>query len=83
MRLELVERPVSANTIEALQEILEDAKAGIYVGFVIGLVRPRRRFTVHCVGEACETPSWSRSICLSIDDHLRDMIASDDKDTTF
>jgi hypothetical protein len=60
--------------IEALAEIHEDARAGLYTGFVIGLLRPRRRFTVHCIGEACESPAWSRTICLSIDDELREMV---------
>jgi hypothetical protein len=83
MRLELVRDHISHHTVEALEEILHEARAGTYTGFVIGLTRPRRRFSVHCVGEACESPNWSRGICLAIDDELREMIASDDRDTTF
>ncbi|MGA0608864.1 hypothetical protein [Caldimonas sp. KR1-144] len=83
MRLELVRGHISAVTIEALEQLLEDARAGHYTGFVIALTRPRRRFSVHCVGEACESPTWSRGMCLSIDDELRSMIREDDRPTGF
>lgn len=74
MKLELVRTPISGDTVEALRELVEDARAGLYTGFVIGLLRPRLRYTVHCVGEACERPAWSRSVCLAIDDDLREML---------
>jgi hypothetical protein len=83
MKLELVRSPISHHTVEALEQLLEEAREGIYTGFIIGLVRPRRRYSVHCVGEACDTPTWSRGICRVIDDELAGMIASDDRDTTF
>lgn len=74
MPLELVPEPVPRETIEALETILERARAGKYVGFVIGLQRPRRKFTVYCVGASCDNPTWSRGMCLAIDDELQQLV---------
>lgn len=74
MKLELVHAPISGDTLDALQELVEDARAGLYTGFVIGLLRPRLRYSVHCVGEACERPSWSRGILKALDDDLSRLI---------
>lgn len=83
MKLELVTNHIPAETIAALEQLYMDAVQGEYTGFVIGLLRPRRRFSVHCVGEACDSPHWSRTICLSIDDKLRAMIESEGHTTYF
>lgn len=83
MKLELIQTPLPVETIAALEQLYIEASTGAYTGFVIGLTRPRRKFSVHCVGEACTSPHWSRAICLSIDDKLRAMIESDDRTTSF
>ncbi len=74
IKLELVHAHISANTVEALLTLTEAASNGEYTGFVIGVLRPRNRFSVHCAGEACDRPAWSRTIVLSIDDELREMV---------
>lgn len=76
MAVELVPEPVPLDTIKALELILERTRAGKYIGFVIGLQRPRRKFTVHCVGAACINPTWSRGMCLAIDDELQQLVRS-------
>ncbi len=83
MRLELIRSPISGDTIEALEQLLKEAREGHYIGFVIGLIRPRRRYSVHCVGEACVFPSWSRGILAAADDELANMIAREERDTNF
>lgn len=84
MKLELVRQEISRDTVEALEEILQDARAGLYTGFVIGLLRPRRRYSVHCIGEGCESPTWSRGILRALDDELKVLVDIENRgDTKF
>lgn len=83
MTLELVRTPIPAEPVAALEKILEDARAGIYTGFIIGLTRPRLRFSVHCVGDACTRTTWARGICDVLKDELRDIDRGEDRDTQF
>jgi hypothetical protein len=83
VRLELVRAPISGDTVQALEQLLTEAREGAYIGFVIGLIRPRRRYSVHCVGEACVFPSWARGILAVADDELAAMIAGEERDTNF
>lgn len=85
MRLELVrENFASDDTVRALEEILERARSGEYVGFIIGLIKPRRRYTVHCCAEACNNPTFSRGVCRAIDDDLHLLVhANDGPETLF
>lgn len=82
MKLELLRDPISTETIEALEELLERARRGDAVGFVIAVQKPRGRYSVHCVGEACNHPTRSRGMCMAIDDQLREMIHGDSSQDT-
>lgn len=82
MKLELVRQPISENVIEALEELLADARAGLYTGFVIGLLRPRQRYTVHCIGEACERPTWALGICSVMAHELQKVVDAESQEET-
>lgn len=74
MKLELIRSEISDDTVRALVQLAEDAGSGVYTGFAIALLRPRLRYSVHCIGEACERPTWTRGILNVLDDELREMI---------
>lgn len=79
--MQLIKEPLSTDTIGAFQDMLEGAISGHYVGAVVGLLLPRRRYTVHCFGEACRNPTFARGVCLALDDELRHLIHSDGLET--
>ncbi len=82
--MQLVRETISADSVEAIQQILEGFIRGQYTGAGVGLIRPRRRFTVHCLGEACRNPTLARGLCLSIDDELSDLLhGGGEQDTVF
>lgn len=82
--MQLLRDPISTDTIEAFAKLLEGAMEGKYVGAVIGVIRPRRRYTVHCIGDACRNPTFARGVVQAIDDELRYSIHGDDlHETTF
>lgn len=83
MRLELVRTSIPPHTAEALLQLAAEAADGEYTGFVIGLCRPRLRYSIHCVGEACERPTWSRGICTEIIAELQKIAESDQGATNF
>jgi len=82
VKLEIVRSPISDDTVRALVQLADDAASGAYIGFAIGLLRPRLRYSVHCVGEACERPTWTRGIVHVLDDELRAIIQSKSFDAT-
>lgn len=82
MKLELVRSTIPPHTAEALLQLAAEAQDGQYTGFVIGLCRPRMRYSIHCVGEACERPTWSRGICTAIIAELHKLTEDDDRETT-
>jgi hypothetical protein len=82
--MQLIRDPVSTDTIEAFAKLLEGAMEGRYVGAVIGVIHPRRRYTVHCIGEASKNPTFARGVVAAIDDELRHSIHGDDlAETTY
>jgi hypothetical protein len=82
--MQLIKDPISADTIEAFAKLLEGAIEGRYVGAVIGVIRPRRRYSVHCIGEASRNPTFARGVVQAIDDDLRDSIHGDEmQETTY
>lgn len=83
--MQLVKAAISIDSIEAIEQIRQGFLEGHYIGAVVGLIRPRMRYTVHCIGMACRNPTFSRGVTAAIDDELRDMIHGDGggQDTVF
>jgi hypothetical protein len=63
-------RGVSVETIEVLEDLLRQAKAGKVVGICYAAMHEKRRFTVHACGEAGRNPTFARGMVASLDDHL-------------
>lgn len=83
MPYQLVHDPISTDTVQALEQILESAKRGDVIGVAFALFLKRRKFMVDCAGEACDNPALARGAIAVLDDHLGDMIRGrTDRNTT-
>ncbi len=61
---------VSKETVECLEDLLRQAKAGEVIGICYAAMGKQRRFTVHACGESARNPTFSRGMVASLDDHL-------------
>lgn len=64
---------VDAETIEALEQLLEQARAGQILGVAFVAMRKRREFVGDATGEAYRNPTFARGMLAALDDHLRDL----------
>lgn len=74
MSYHLVKEEISKDTVEALEQLLESAKAGQVIGIAFALMLRRRKFLVDCAGEACTNPVLARGAVGALDDQLGLMI---------
>jgi hypothetical protein len=65
---------VSADTIECLARLLEQAKRGEVLGLAFGVILRRSNYTVHTTGEARRNPTFTRGVLAALDDHLSDAV---------
>lgn len=70
----LIPDSISHETVEALGELLEQARAGELVGFAFAAILKRRRYIVNTAGECRGDPTLTRGMALALDDELRDMV---------
>ena len=73
--LKLVEVIVSNETIEALEYVLSEAKAGRVVGFAAVFVHRSGRYTCDAVGQAVKAPTFTRGAVNVLDDQLASLVA--------
>ena len=84
MAYTLVQEHISDDTIEALELMLESAKAGNITGIAFSLMLKRQKYMVDCAGDACANPFLARAGVAMLDDHLSGMIhRKRDADTRF
>lgn len=59
----LAQDPISHDTVEALQTLLDEAKKGHLIGisFAAMYTKPRRRFVTEAAGEADRNPTFAIS----------------------
>ena len=74
MQYQLVRDPVSTDTVEALEQLLDGAKKGQVIGIAFGVLMKRRRYFVNTAGEARRDPTFTRGMLLALDDELRRMV---------
>lgn len=67
----LVPASVSHDTVQALQELLDDAKKGHIIGVAFCAMYKRREFIVETTGEAFRNPVFARGMLACLDDKLR------------
>ena len=70
----LIPDAVSHETIEALQQLLEQAKQGELVGLAFVALMKRRRYIVNTAGECRNDPTLTRGMVMALDDELHVMI---------
>lgn len=65
-----------AETVTALEGLLEEARAGRLIGFVAGLVhQPPAESTSVVVGAAWKYPTYCRGLVANLDDQLAAILA--------
>ena len=65
---------VSRDTIERLEQLLEEAKSGKLQGMAFVAIYEHRNFKVKVCGEADRSPVFARGALASLDDELADRI---------
>ena len=71
---ELVHDHISHDTVEALEQLLEAARAGAIRRLIFGAILQRRRYLVNIAGDVARDPTFARGVCGAIEDELRNMI---------
>lgn len=66
----LVADTLSNDTIECLEELLADARAGAVIGIAFVAVLKKRGYIVNSAGEAHRNPTFSRGMLRALDDRL-------------
>jgi len=66
----LVPDAISGDTIQALEELLTDARAGKAVGIGFVVMYRGRRFIANAAGEARRSPVFTRGMLTCLDDKL-------------
>lgn len=67
-------QPASHDTIEALEQMLDEARRGRLIGMACVAMYKRREFYANATGEAFRNPTFSRGMVAVLDDYLRDMV---------
>jgi len=79
---ELIISPqLSHDTISALEQLLEGARAGDVVGIAYTALLKRRRYLTDAAGECFRDPTFARGLVAALDDHLSSMVHHRAQDT--
>lgn len=65
---------VSHDTIEALEQMLDEARRGRLIGMACVAMYKRREYYANATGEAYRNPTFSRGMVAMLDDYLREMV---------
>jgi hypothetical protein len=66
----LVVDNVSNETVECLEQLLDQAKRGNLIGVAFAAMLKRRGYIVNSAGEAHRNPTFSRGMVRALDDQL-------------
>lgn len=66
----LVPDVVSNDTVEALEQLLAEARKGTLIGIAYCGVLKRRGYIVNSAGEAFRNPTFARGMVAALDDQL-------------
>jgi hypothetical protein len=70
----LVAQPISHDSIEALNELLTQAKQGNLIGVAFAAMYEKGNYSVDVAGEAYKSPTFARGMVKALDDRLRDIL---------
>ena len=66
----LIPDSLSADTVECLVQLLEQARMGEITGIAFGAILRRRSFIVNSAGSARRNPTFARGMLAALDDEL-------------
>jgi hypothetical protein len=66
----LVPDSLSHDTVELLEQLLNDARRGQILGLAFVAMMRRREFIANTAGEAHRNPTFARGMVAALDDHL-------------
>lgn len=69
----LVRAGTSNDTVSCLRSLLSQAEAGEIVGLAYCAMLRSREYTVNVCGEAFRSPTFTRGMVATLDDHLSDL----------
>jgi hypothetical protein len=72
VQLRKVPPPVDTDTVECLERLLSEARAGKVVGLAFVALMPQRNFIVHTTGSVHQEPVYTRGVLRELDDMIRD-----------
>jgi hypothetical protein len=70
----LIPDAVSHETIEALEQLAAQARAGEVIGVGFVALLKRRRYIANTAGECRNDPTLTRGMVLALDDELRSLV---------
>ena len=71
----LIPDSLSADTVECLQTLLDQARLGEVTGIAFAATMKRRSYIVNSAGEARRNPTFSRGMICALDDEMRRLVA--------
>lgn len=66
----LVPDRISDDTVVALEELLEDARAGRLIGMAFAGMYQQRKYIVNTTGEVTRSPTFARGMVAVLDDYI-------------
>lgn len=69
-RFHLVGDAISDDVVEALEELLAQAKRGQVIGLAYAAMYKRRHYVVNTAGECRKNPTFTRGMVRALDDRL-------------
>lgn len=70
----LVPDSLSTDTVELLDALLTEARAGRLIGIAFAGMYRRQEYIVNVAGEAHRSPTLTRGMVAALDDQLREMV---------
>lgn len=66
----LVPDRLSDDTVECLEQLLNEARKGEVIGLAFAAMLKRRAYIVNAAGEALRNPTFARGMVAALDDEL-------------
>lgn len=76
----LIPDSLSANTIECLEALLDQARLGEVTGIAFAVTLKRQKFIVNSAGEARRNPTFARGMVAALDDDLSARVRGGESD---
>lgn len=74
VKLAITPDSISHDTVECLEQLLEQAKAGTAIGIAYVVMYRRRRYAADTAGEAFRNPTFARGMVRALDDQLSERV---------